>query len=318
MSRLLDVPRRLQYGRNTVPPFLNEGTERILAVARDLFENPDAVTLPDGRTLGYAETGDPDGDPILAFHGVPSGRLGAAVFDQVGREQGIRIIAPERPGVGVSDPDPDREITDWPADVAGLLNALDIAEAPVLGISAGGPYAVACGALAPERFPRVAVCCGFGPIESVGLKTRLLPLSAVYVPRAIRSFLRAEELSSRYAPEWTLERRIKATAPRDEEIWRSEVGKLLVASIPAACQHHGNATFVRDLQLFARDWGFSLETIDVPVGIWHGRADQINPIEMGLSLWDAIPTAEAHLYPDQGHISVIVENENAMFDWLRQ
>ncbi|WP_254543586.1 alpha/beta fold hydrolase [Halomarina pelagica] len=316
MHSLVDVPFRRWWGRNATPPFLGEDAGGVLAIARDLFENPDTVTLPDGRKLGYAETGDPDGDPVLAVHGVPSGRLGAALFDRVGRERGVRIVAPERPGVGVSDPDPDREIADWPADAAGVLDALDVDAAPVLGISAGGPYAVACAALAPERFPRVAVCCGFGPIESVGLKPRLLPLGASYVPWVIRTFLRAEELSALYAPEWTLERRIEAAAPRDEEIWRSEVGKLLVASVPAASQHHGNATFVRDLRLFAGDWGFPLETIDVPVGIWHGRADRITPIEMGLSLWDAIPTAEAHFYPDLGHVSAIVENEDAMVDWL--
>jgi pimeloyl-ACP methyl ester carboxylesterase len=98
----------------------------MLSVGRDLFENPSTITLPDGRTLGYAETGDADGEPIVALHGIPSGRLGAAIFDQVAREHGIRIIAPERPGVGVSDPDPDRELVDWPADVSDLLDILDI------------------------------------------------------------------------------------------------------------------------------------------------------------------------------------------------
>lgn len=240
------------------------------------------------------------------------------MFDQVGQEHDVRIIAPERPGVGVSDPDSGRKITDWPTDVTGLLDALGIDAAPVFGISAGGPDALACDALASGRSPRVAVCCGLGPIESIDLQNRLLPLSALYVPRAIRAFLRAEELSSRYAPQWTLEWRLKATTPGDEDIWRCEVGKLLIASLPAACQYHGNATFVRELQLFARDWRFPLETIDVPVGIWHGRADQINPIEMGLYLWNAIPTAEAHFYPEFGHVSIFVETEDAIFDWLGQ
>ncbi|MFC7155360.1 hypothetical protein ACFQPA_07820 [Halomarina halobia] len=94
MNSLVDVPFRRWCGRNALPPFLEDGTEGTLAIARDLFENPDTVTLPDGRKLGYAETGDPDGDPIPAVHGVPSGRLGAALFDRIGRERGVRIVAP--------------------------------------------------------------------------------------------------------------------------------------------------------------------------------------------------------------------------------
>ena len=317
MTSLVDIPRRLRSGRAAEAPFLADATDGMLSVARDLFENPQTVTLPDGRTLGYAETGDPDGDPVVAFHGIPSGRLGAAVFDHVGRAQGVRILAPERPGVGASDPDPDREITDWSTDAADFLDALDIDAVPVLGISGGGPYALACGALAPQRFPRVAVCCSIGPFESTDLQTRLLPLTASYAPWVFGVFLRAEVLSAQYAPEWTLDRRVKGTAPADEAVWRSEVGKVLVASIPAACQH-GTATFVREIQLFGRDWGFSLADIDVPVGVWHGRADRLNPVEMGLSLWRAIPTAEGHFYPDLGHLGVIVETDDAMFEWLNR
>ncbi|SFR64916.1 alpha/beta fold hydrolase [Halogeometricum limi] len=318
MNALRSASCLLLRDRDDVPPFLDTERDEMLSVARDLFENPETVTLSDGRTLGYGETGDPDGDPVLAFHGIPSGRLGAAVFDRIGRERGIRIVAPERPGVGVSDPDPDREMTDWPRDVAEVLDALGIDAAPVVGISGGGPYALACGATAPERFPRAAVCCSFGPSDSAGMATRGLLLGARYAPTVVRSFLRAEVLSSRYAPGWTLERRVAAAAPGDEGVWRSEVGKLLIASVPAACHRHGTATFVRDLQLFAGDWGFALEAIDVPVGVWHGRADRITPVEMGLGVMDAVSTAEGHFYPDRGHLSTFVEYEDEMFEWLAE
>jgi pimeloyl-ACP methyl ester carboxylesterase len=70
--------------------------------------------------------------------------------------------------------------------------------------------------------------------------------------------------------------------------------------------------------LFGGDWGFSLDALDVPVGIWHGRADQFTPVEMGLHLFDAIPIAEGHFYSDSGHVSVFVENEDLIFDWLGQ
>lgn len=315
MTDLTATLRQLHGERNAVPPFLDDTAEGMLSVARDLFEHPETVTIPNGRELGYAETGDPKGEPLLVFHGVPSGRLGAAVLDRVAREHGVRIIAPERPGVGVSDPASDRDLTDWPADAAALLDALGIDRAPVFGIS-GGPYALACGALASDCFPRIVVSCGIGPLAAVGFTDRLMFQAARYAPRAIGAFLRAEELAERYVPERTLERRAAAAAPRDRGLWRSEIGKVLVAAGPAARQYHGNASFVRDLQLYATDWGFDLGTIDVPVGLWYGRADRLVPVAMGQYLMEAIPTAEAHFYPDFGHLSTIVKNESAIIDWL--
>lgn len=318
MRSPVKIPHPFGSEKSAIPPFLDGEPTGMLSVGRHLFENPSTVELTDGRTLGYAETGAPDGDPVLAFHGIPSGRLGAAVFDHVGRELGIRVVAPERPGVGVSDPDPGRVLLDWPGDVAQCLDALGIDAAPVLGISGGGPYALACGAAAPDRFPRVASCCGLGPVESATRPLRLLLRGANHLPWAIQAFLGVEVRSARYAPEWTIDRRVRSTAPRDEAVWRGDVGKLLVASIPAACRRHGTASFVRELQLFGRDWGFPLEAIDVPVGIWHGRADRINPVEMSTYLRDAIPTAEPYLYPDLGHLSVFTEHDTEMFEWLTQ
>ncbi|WP_435073891.1 alpha/beta fold hydrolase [Halorubrum sp. HHNYT27] len=310
------ISRRFRGEKNAIPQFLDGETTGMLSVGRRLFENPSTVELADGRKLGYAETGASDGNPVLAFHGIPNGRLGAAVFDHVGRELGVRIIAPERPGVGVSDPDPTRVLMDWPADVAECLDALGIDAAPALGISGGGPYALACGAAAPERFPRIATCCGLGPIESATRPLRLLLRGANSLPWAIQAFLGVEVRAAKYAPGWTIDRRVKGSAPRDEAIWRGDVGKLLVASMPAACQEHGTKSFVRDIQLSGRDWGFPLDSIDVPVGIWHGQADRINPVEMGAYLRDVIPNAESYIYPELGHLSIFVEHDAELFEWL--
>ncbi|WP_255151554.1 alpha/beta fold hydrolase [Halorarius halobius] len=306
--------RRLAFGGP--PPFLDDPSDDLLAVARDLYETPLTIGLPDGRRLGYAEVGDPDGDPVVAFHGVPSGRLGAAVLAATARERGVRLVAPERPGVGASDPDPDRTLIDWPTDVTALFDALGVDAAPVVGISGGGPYALAAGAVAPDRFPRVAVCCGVGPMAAVGRTDRLLFGGARYAPRLVGAFLRGEALSARYAPERTIERRVAAAAPADESLWRGPVGELLVASVPAAVEPHGPAAFVRDLQLYAGDWGVDLGGIDVPVGLWYGRADRIVPAAMGRYLLDAVPTADGHFYADQGHVGAVVENEAAVLDWL--
>jgi pimeloyl-ACP methyl ester carboxylesterase len=318
MTSLTDAVRRFRAGRDAVPPFFAGATEGPLAVGREIFENPRTLTLPDGRDLGYAVAGDPAGDPGLVFHGWPNCRTFAAAFDEIGSERGLRIVAPERPGFGVSDPDPGRQLTDWPADVTALMDHLGIDEAPVLGISGGGPYALSCAHEVPGRTPRAAVGCGVGPMRAVSPAERGPFTVARYAPRVIQSYLRAEEVAARYAPERLLERRAATAADYDADYWRGEVGQLLVATAVAARQGHGNEHLVRDLHLYATEWGFDLGDIDIPVGLWYGRRDRLVPVSAGRYLERHIPTAEAHFYPEYGHISVVEENEPAMVDWLRR
>src|SRR3954464_13187493 len=106
-----------------------------------------SVRLPDGRTMTYAEWGDPGGRLVLGCHGSPSSRLERHVEDPGDyRRWGVRVVVPHRPGVGRSDPPPGRRVVDWPADVAGLLTALGIDRFSVLSLSGGAAYALACAA----------------------------------------------------------------------------------------------------------------------------------------------------------------------------
>ena len=99
------------------------------------------VTLPDGRDLAYEEYGDPAGFPVLSFHGGLSSRLDAAPADAAARDGGVRLVAPDRPGMGLSTFQPGRRLVDWPADVTSLADALGLERFAVMGWSAGGPYA---------------------------------------------------------------------------------------------------------------------------------------------------------------------------------
>ena len=107
-------------------------------------ENHKQFTLPDGRSLGYAAYGDPQGKPLFFFHGFPSSRLEAQFTEGVAGRLGARIIAIDRPGFGRSDFKKERRIRDWPDDVLALADALGIDRFAVLGVSGGGPYAAAC------------------------------------------------------------------------------------------------------------------------------------------------------------------------------
>jgi pimeloyl-ACP methyl ester carboxylesterase len=72
----------------------------------------DTLRLRDGRLLGYARYGDPNGTPVFYFHGFPGSRLEARLADAVASRNGVRVIALDRPGSGLSDFKPARTIGD--------------------------------------------------------------------------------------------------------------------------------------------------------------------------------------------------------------
>ncbi len=98
------------------------------------------IKLRDGRALGYAEFGSPEGEPVFYFHGFPNSRVDWLISDpdDAAGALNTRIIAPDRPGYGLSDYQRGRKLLDWPQDVLELANALQIDKFAVLGISGGG------------------------------------------------------------------------------------------------------------------------------------------------------------------------------------
>jgi len=306
MTALLDRLREVVAGDRERTAAASD----MVTLAEEIAANPQTVTLADGREIGYAEVGDPDGTPLFVFHGFPNSRVFGALFDEVGRERGIRVVAPERPGFGVSTPDPDRELTDWPDDLAAVADALDIETFPVLGISGGGPYAAVSAALLPDRVERAGIACGVGPMASVGLRDRLWYYSARFVPPANKLGLWLMARRAMAGREAFLEEMADSAAPADEELWRGEIGQTIHASMIESRRHHGLDPLVKETAIYGSPWGFDLDEIEVPVYLWYGKADVLVPPEMGLYLAREIPTAETHVYPDLDHLSIVEENED--------
>jgi pimeloyl-ACP methyl ester carboxylesterase len=150
-----------------------------------------SLRLRDGRTLGYAESGDPDGWPVLGCHGSPSSRLERHVED-VGdyRRWGVRFVVPDRPGFGRSDPQPERRLLDWPADVQELVDHLGIDRFSVLSLSGGAAYALACAYVFGERVRAVGVLGGAPPPDVPWPWPR-------WVPAALRSVVHRPSLVAR-------------------------------------------------------------------------------------------------------------------------
>lgn len=136
------------------------------------------LTLSDGRTLGFAEYGSPHGKPLLYFHGLPACRY-EIDFHELGLRHGARIFALDRPGMGLSAFQPNRQLLDWPADVKDFTGKLGLVEYRVLGGSGGGPYSLVCAkALPKESLKGVGVLAGFAPLEAgtqgMSLRSRIL------------------------------------------------------------------------------------------------------------------------------------------------
>src|SRR5690606_26110725 len=131
---------------------------------------PESFPLRDGRQLAYQHYGSPRGPALLVFHGLPGCRLQAALLDEPARRCGIRLIAADRPGVGRYSPAPRRSILTWSDDVAQLADHLGLERCGVLGISCGGPYALACALRLPSRLSFVGLVAGMGPMDSPALR----------------------------------------------------------------------------------------------------------------------------------------------------
>ena len=269
------------------------------------------LVLRDGRRLGYAVYGQPDGEPILYFHGHPGSRLEARLAHEAAAAAGFRVIALDRPGFGLSDFMPGRAITDWPADVAQAADSLGIGRLSVAGASGGGPYALACAWKMRDRVVQAAVISGVGPFQVPGStagmrwQNRLgFQLCARWPPLAgvlMRSMHR--NIASR--PERTIEALARAMSPVDAEIVRRpEVRALLIADIPEAFRH-GSDGAALDMVLLGRPWGFSLREIEQEVFLWQGAADTLVPPVMGRYQAEQLPRCHATVLPGAGHLLIV-------------
>lgn len=95
-------------------------------------DTSDTLTLADGRKLGYSQFGLATGKPIFYCHGLPGSRVEAGHLHEAALDVGARIIATDRPGMGLSTPQPGRTLLDHPKDLEHLATHLKLKEYGVL------------------------------------------------------------------------------------------------------------------------------------------------------------------------------------------
>ena len=282
------------------------------------------VTLRDGRTLAFTEYGSPSGRPIIYCHGAPSSRVeGDLIINgRTASALGLRVIVPDRPGMGRSQFQPGRRIVDWPNDVVDLADALSLETFAILGASGGAPYAAACGALIPNRVRVVGVLGGVAPPDAPGfLRSMSAPLRMMFrlgrsAPAVLRVLFRLNLRAVRRGGARAGER-MAAWAPEPDRILlqRPEVSAGFMACFEEACRQ-GPAGPAEDMGLIARQWGFDLAAVKVPVLLWHGELDRNVPVTAGRYLASAFPNCRATFYAADAHLSVPLNHQEEILGAL--
>ena len=280
------------------------------------------LTLESGRKLCYSDYGDPQGQPLMYFHGWPSSRLQGLALHELCLQKGIRLVAPDRPGVGQSELQPKRTLMDWPPVVKELAKHLNWEKFAVLGVSGGGPYAVSAAAALPEMVEQAAVICGAPPLAKFPDRSEMMwPYRALlrirpHAPFLIPGILKISHWISQYPPEkppmsWVM----KWTADADREALADSDFDLVTRSFREGLSA-GTAGVQADGDVYSSEWGVDFEKIRVPISFWHGEEDKNIPFSMVKKYASWIPTSEMHSFPGEGHYSIIARSPEKVLQSL--
>ena len=269
------------------------------------------VKLPDGRNMGYAEYGDPHGRLVLYFHGTPGSRVEARLISEDTETAGVRLLAVERPGIGLSDYQVGRRVLDCPADVEHFVAALGYKDASfgVIGMSGGSPYALACIKRIPHRLTHVALVSGHTPMNAPGVTPGNQDKLIAFIcrrPRLGEIGLRAAVRRLHRNPDRFVQLASKKWSAADRQLilGNPEYRRLFIRTVREAVRC-GTAGLLRAIQLLGGDWGFRLRELPpASVSIWQGGSDPIVPPSMGRYFHQQIAGSELIIDPRAGHLTM--------------
>lgn len=272
------------------------------------LKSDNVLRLRDGRLLGYGEFGDPQGAPAFYFHGFPGSRLEGRLAEEAARQAQVRLVAPDRPGMGLSDFKKHRTILDWAADVVELADALGIDRFAVAGVSGGGPYAAACAFQIPQRLIAAGIISGVGPFDAsvaLGQMNRMNRLLFALGRKAPWSMLVLEWLMAQGARHFAdqMMSLMDGAMPESDRalLARPDIRKIMIEDAAEAFRQ-GATGPAWEAVLHSRPWGFDLGEIRAPVYLWQGDLDTNVPISMGRYQADSIAGCRATFYPGEGHL----------------
>ncbi len=222
-------------------------------------------------------------------------------------ESGVRLLAPERPGFGISSPHPGRTLASYAADLENVANALGIDKFAIAGISGGGPYAAACAALLPDRVLALGLVSPIGPMSgserpaSIGLGHQIAFCLSPRIPVLMGTLFGLGRLSFLYTPNLIFGFIKMRAAPPDWKILsRSEVRQNLLNGVREGCRP-GITASLQEMKLFSRPWNIPFQNITASAFLWQGLSDRNVPITSALRLGELIPNCKVFKIEKAGH-----------------
>lgn len=269
-----------------------------------------SVGVGDGRRLGFAEFGPPTGRAIVWLHGTPGARRQIpADVRAMAEEQGLRVVGIDRPGIGSSTPHVYPRIRSFADDLEVVADRLGMDELVVIGLSGGGPYALAAGHAHPDRVRAVGVLGGVAPTVGVDaaqggvvalgrIAAPLLRVARVPIGIGLTGAIRLVKPFASPA----LDLYARASPPGDRALLaRPEFKAMFLDDLLNGSRKQLSAPLA-DVLLFSRHWGFDLAEVPVPVRWWHGDADHIVPFDHGRHVVDRLPDAELLVLSGESHL----------------
>jgi pimeloyl-ACP methyl ester carboxylesterase len=278
----------------------------------------------DGRILDVYLEGPEGAVPLLFHNGTPSTGLLYPPFVEAAVQRGLRMASFSRAGYGTSTRNPGRSVADVVPDVAALLDHLGAPRFYTLGWSGGGPHALACAVLLPERLIGAATVGGIAPHNAEGLDwmAGMGEENVAGFSAAVAGDASIHKLLEQIGPSF-------ATVTGDAMAARlgnlvSDVDRSAITGEAAAWLAEVFRDSVRngfwgwqdDELAFVKPWGFDLADTKVPVAVWQGAQDRFTPFVHGEWLASHIPGAHSHLLADQGHLSLGVDSFGLILDDL--
>jgi pimeloyl-ACP methyl ester carboxylesterase len=282
------------------------------------------VPAPRGRSLDVVVAGPQNGDVVVAQHGTPGSPLALDVQLRAAADRGLRLVTYARPGYAGSDRDEGRSVASCAADVACVLDALGVQTCVTAGWSGGGPHALACAALLPDRVRAAATIAGVAPHGAEGLdwsagmgEENLEEFGlARQGAEPLLAFLEEEGAGLVHAagPELAA-----ALGDLVDDVDRAALTGATADGIAAQFRDGlgtGVLGWLDDDLAFVQPWGFDLGAIRVPVTIWQGGHDRMVPRPHGPWLAAHVAGAGARFDDRHGHITLLSESYGDVLDDL--